>query len=284
MSTLKFIAFDVRNGIARYWWKYLVAFGVSLLFSLALSSELSRAQQQLGLPTAPPTLGDCLVNLVAGIPRYVFDAGYPFPFPASWLLVFLLVAYLTLAYPYRDLMGSGRQLVLASGSRLSWWASKCVWAALSVLAFFLALGVGAVLWTVIAGGDLGLQVSAAAPTALSFGIDRSVLHPWQVGGWFFAAAVLVTIALCLVQMLVSLVIKPLLSFVVTVAILFFSAFFQTDALVGSYLMAARSSYFVNGGMQAPIGVAIALGIIVVAAVIGGLYFKNMDIMEGAHES
>ena len=77
MRVLTFVAFDVRNGIARAWWKYLVIFVVTLLFSLALWRDLPREQIQLHLAQTAPTVGDYLVNLVAGINVYVFNSGLP---------------------------------------------------------------------------------------------------------------------------------------------------------------------------------------------------------------
>lgn len=282
MNILKFIRFDLRNGLAGNWWKYLIVFCIAVLFSLALVNELSRMQAALALPLSSPTLGDCLINLVAGIDRYAFDGGYPFSLPVSWLLVFLLVAYITLNYPYRDLMGSGKLLLIEAGSRWTWWLSKCVWVVLSVLVFFAVCAAAVLVWVAANGGNFTLEVSAAAPRALGFAVDPLELHTWHVDGLFFVSVLLVTIAVCLVQMLLSLVVKPVFSFICTIALLFFSSYFETEFLPGSFLMAARSSCFQDGGMQAQVGVAIGLGVIVFTVIVGGLIFKNMDIVEGGH--
>ncbi len=284
MSILKFISFDFKNGLARNWQKYLVVLGVSVLFSFALSNELPRAQEALKLPATAPTLGDYLVNLVAGISKYVFNMGTPFRFPASWLLVFLLVAYITLNYPYRDLMGSGKQLLIEAGSRWAWWLSKCVWVTASVLVFFASCVAGVLIWLAITRGSLSLEVSAAVPTALGFYTKSIEPQTWQLDAWLFLSIPLVTIAICLVQMLVSLVVKPIFSFICTIGLLFFSAYFQTDALIGNFLMAARCSSFNDGGMQAQTGIVIAVGTIAIAVIAGGFFFKNMDILEWGHET
>lgn len=276
MGTLKLIAFDVRNGIVRYWWKYLAAAAFSFLFSLAFARQLVLMQGRMDLLVAPSTLGDCLTNLVVAIPRYVFETGFPFVFAGPWLLTLLLVAYLTLGYPCRDLGGPDRQLVMAAGSRWAWWLSKCVWVVLSVLAFFLAIGVGAALWTVVSGGSLGLHLSSGVAEMLGCVSDSGSSTLWQSAAWLYLAAVLVALALCLVQMLVSLFVKPILSFIVTIVLLFLWAECEGPSLTGA-LLAVLPRQPGDVAAQALVGAGVAFGVIALAVVVGGLCFKHTDI-------
>ena len=73
------------------------------------------------------TTGDIVLCLFGGIPVYDPSSGREFEFPMVWISVFVAAAYVTLDYPLYDLKGVGATSIVISGSRWSWWLSKCCW-------------------------------------------------------------------------------------------------------------------------------------------------------------
>jgi hypothetical protein len=277
MNRLRFIWFDVKNGILREWRRYLVAFIIFGLLSISLTISVQPIAPLYEMSSSL-TFGDYLVNMMCGMKEYMFDPSNPFSFPAAWMLAFLFMAYITLNYPYHDLMGMGKHLIIVSGSRTLWWLSKCVWVALSVLSFFLVGFASSALWTLISGGDFSFDVSEIVPIVLQFDTTILLPRPWDMTGLLLAVP-LMTVALCCVQLLLSLLIRPMFSYIVTIGVLFLSAYFQSPWLIGNYMMAARSICFVDGGLSWQIGAAISCVLIAAVVVMGGVLFNRLDILD-----
>lgn len=271
MKFLRLLKSDMRNGIARLWYRYAAALGVFTLSAVFLWS--ASAAQGAG----PLSFGDYLVAAFFGMKEYFFELRDPFNFPALWMLVFLVIAYLTLNYPYEDLMGSGKHELVESGNRSLWWFSKCCWVVASVLLFYAAAAFGVFLVALAAGGSLDLSLSPSLPALLDFG-SAILPAPWNIAGLLLLFPAM-TMALCLLQLLLSLAMKPMPSFFCSIAILFFSAYFKEPFLPGNYLMAARSEVFIASGMSAVEGAGIALGMAIVSVLCGWALFLNKDIME-----
>ncbi|MDR0515255.1 MAG: hypothetical protein LBG81_08890 [Coriobacteriaceae bacterium] len=277
MSLYRILAFDLRNGVARHWRRYAAIAAFFCLSVLALFAARKAYLDVYPSSVGPFTLGDCVVGAFSGMKEYVFDPRNPFDFPALWLLTFLLAAYLTLHYPYRDLLGVGRHLVVAAQSRVGWWYAKCLWVLASVGLFYAVCGAVLCLALLLDGGAFTLDVSPRTPGVLAFG--HAVLG--QPGGiWpLLVLLPLATVALCLLQLFLSLVIKPLPSYLCTVSLLFLSSYFKTPFLLGNYLMAARSEVFITGGMGFAAGAVLAGALIIVSVVAGRAWVQQMDIIE-----
>lgn len=273
MRFLRLFKFDIRNGVVRFWYRYAIV----LVFFVLSAVPLWSMSEFYGMSAESLTYGDYLVHAFAGMKEYVYDPRNPFNFPALWMLAFLLVAYLTLSYPYGDLMGSGRHELVGAGSRSTWWCSKCCWVVVSVLLFYAVAALGIALFVAISGGVFSLSLSAELPSALDFGNDW-LAGPWDSAGLFFLFPSM-TVALCLLQLMISLAAKPIPSFLCTIALLFFSAYFKSPFLPGNYLMAARSEVFIVSGMPIMGGFVAALIIAIFSILCGKLIFRKMDIME-----
>ena len=206
--------------------------------------------------------------------KYEPDKGDVFRFPAAWSLLLMAVAYVPLSYPYRDLMGFGKSVLVASGSRISWWLSKCLWVIAATLAsftVFLALSAGAAL---LAGGGLSPTISSGLPTLAGFMAMTSPISCDLPA--FLAVAVVVVCSLCLLQTALSLVVRPVLSFAFTAALLLASAYVYSPLLLGNYLMVARTAGVAEEAMDPTTGLVLAVVVGVASVVGGGAYFSRMD--------
>lgn len=222
------------------------------------------------------TFGDMVVSVLGGIMKYEPDKGDVFRFPAAWSLLLMAVAYVPLSYPYRDLMGFGKNVLVASGSRISWWLSKCLWVVAATLAsftMFLVLSAGAAL---MVGGNLSLAISTGLPTLAGFMAMTSPISCDLPA--FLAVAAVVICSLCLLQMALSLVVRPVLSFALTAGLLLTSAYVYSPLLLGNYLMVARTTGVAQEAMDPATGFALAVVVGVASVVCGGAYFSRMDCM------
>lgn len=273
MKFLRLFAMDVREGFAALGRWYLVA---AAFFALSIAS-LHLQAAFFRFDALRFTFGDYLVGFVAGMKPFDPNLGERFQFPLAWAVLFLLVAYLTLWYPYHDLMGSGKQVVVVGGSRWAWWLAKCAWVAVAVGAFFLIGMAIAAIWTLVSGGALSMRISEELPQVLQFPIMQG-RHPSYDALPCLLLVPAATISLCLVQLFLSLVARPPLGYVATLSILFLSAFYFSPWLIGNYLMTARSASMMAGGVQTGEGVVLAAAMAAVVVVGGGFVFSHKDIL------
>ena len=269
------IEIDLREGF-RSTAKWYIA-GALLAVVFALSFLLTVRARGFDAASTPCNLGNLCANALAGMTTFLPSPREPFKFPVSWAITLLLLAYITLGYPYRDLMEFGQKVLVAGRSRRSWWLAKCVWVILSALAFWLVFFGTTALMAVILGGGLDLTVSSTLEKALRW--DVPVKFDSREYALFLASIPLITAALCLLQLCLSLFLRPTISYLVTFSGLFLAAFYyQAPFLLGNYLMALRTPGVAGTGFPPLWGIVLGILIAIVSVAIGEKRFSHMDIL------
>ena len=273
------VKMDMREGFLESRKRLFLVVLVSLViigFAL-LGVEAARMGMEGESTVSAFSLGETLTACFGGIREFDRERDLFFQFPAAWILMLASIAYVTLSYPYRDLMGFGRSVLIASGSRRDWWVAKCAWVVASALLCCLLVMGSCALMTLVGGGALGLTVGGDAFGALlHFPPDSET--PLEIAPFVMVLPCVVA-SLCLMQMALSLVAGPVLSFGATMALLLWSAYFFNPALLGNYLMVARTGVAVSNGTDPCAGLALALGTGLVSVLLGGLYFSRMDCVD-----
>lgn len=223
------------------------------------------------------SFGDYLLFFFAGIKTHVFFAGDGFEFPTAWTAMFLLGAYLSLGFPLHGLYGFGIQEMAFSRSRGLWWYSMSIWVASTVIAYFAIAVAVALAATLAFGGNVSMGISSFMPTVLNFREADLAQPPYDIAPYLIGF-VLALIAICMTQLMLSLLVSPVLSFGVTVAIGFLSAFFTSSLLPGNYLMAARGSAFMLNGVDTVFGIVASVLVSLVMCVVGALTLRRKDLL------
>ena len=94
----------------------------------------------------------------------------------------------------------------------------------------------------------------------------------------FILPVIATTSACVVQLLLSFIIRPVTSFALMCGVYVLSAYYTNAYLIGNYTMWLRCSYYDEGGVSPMSGLVLALGLLIVAGVGGYFYFSNIDVM------
>lgn len=267
---------DVRDGfssIARW-------LAISAVIMLILVMLFGFSALGSGIDPNQLTLGDYIGSLVGGMAIFHPEANMPFILPIKWLLIVFMMLFVPLNYPYRSMMGFGLHEMIASGGRLRWWLSKCLWLGLYALAFWSCILLVSSIATVVFSSSFDLTVTQEGGNLLLYDTWDYVAHQSALGiAAFLVIAVLVSWALCLIQLALALWVRSVLGYAVNVALLFSSAFFFNAALPGQYLMVARSSLVINSGVPPHWGAYLALAIGLCSALVGGWRFFRMDIID-----
>ena len=282
---LRLFKCDARNGVCATG-KTVIAICLFLLLlvlsfyvrigDMALADEVSIAKELVRC--GPFSSGDYLAYLLAGKGPWLASDGEPFKFPAAWMVLFGLFLYMTLWYPFKDLRGMGALVLVAGQSRWLWWLSKCLWVAMCSTAIIVLLAAVAVFWAVLTSGDISWVPAGRIEAILS---QEPSLRPESPGSVlpFFVCALTAGLGLSMLQLALSLFVRPLLSFAACFSLLFVSVCQFNSYLLGNYLIAMRSSALMTGGMDPVVGIVLGVGVSALSVLVGGIRFSGVDLLD-----
>lgn len=268
--------YDIVNGLVKNFRKYFFAVFLLLIICIDFyirSQDIIIYMQAAGTKR---TYGDLLFYIFGGMEEYVIDPGNLFHYPELWILITLFISYRVLYYPYNDLMGFGRQVLVYSGSRTNWWFSKCCWSVIGTIFYFVLFWSVGLIFCFVMKINISMEVSDYMYQYCGIPIVEGMTHRLDVQ--LFLLPLLVMISVNLGQLFLSLLFKPLYSYAVTVTVFVASCYYMNPFLIGNYAMARRSGLLIERGMSAPQGIGLA-ALISFSAVAGGLIvFRHYDIL------
>lgn len=148
----KCLKYDLKCGLVKDYKKYLIAVGLFLVAAVDFYIKTD------GIET---TVFDYYFYIFFGMEKYVSLPGSKFKFPALWMAVMMYSSYITLYYPYKDLNGYGKNIILFSQDKKVWYLSKYVWAFVSTAVYFslafIVVGVFALVVGAEPSCDLSMQ-------------------------------------------------------------------------------------------------------------------------------
>lgn len=284
MKFFKIVNSDLKNGFKYNKKKYLITALLFCFFCLQFFLE-RRIVEYLNpdILSSKASLGDYLFYIFVGNSNFEFSGilseRITFTLPTSWLIMILWLLYMTLNYPYKDLMGIGKHILVLSHKRSYWWFSKCIWVTTSVLLYYIIGLSSAILCSFLFGATPTLNISNYVPYDF-IDYDHSLMNgpPWQPLGLLLVEMPFVCIALSLVQLLLSLLMKPFYSYIILVLYLIICSYFNSPFLLANYSMAARSELYISSGLSLITGGVFSFWIISIVLLIGLLLFNRLDII------
>ena len=173
-----------------------------------------RESMESGLIEDMPTTGDMILFIFRGMREYVPELDPVFLIPVTWLLIQLYIAFVIGGYAYEDLGAYGQQFLLRS--------------------------------TIF--GRFSLQLTPDIGYILS-DIDVTMITEKQMVLHLVVLPMMTSLNMSFIQMLLSLWIKPTLSFVFVMSYMTISAYWATPVMIGNYSMILRFSPIVTGGIR-----------------------------------
>lgn len=246
---------------------------------MATSSVPATTPAEAGAFPEHFSLLDVLVYASAGAPPHDATSGLPYSPPFAWLVMQALIAALVGHYPANDLGTRGPQVLTRVGNTGTWWLAKCAWIAATVAAFYL-LGLAVFVVFAAAQGNVGGGASSTL-SALLNGFSLEAASGTSTGIALAAALVaapVLSIALSLAQVALSLIIGPLASFAALMAFDVASAYFAFPALFASGAMLCRSSLVTAGGTSPATVFAISALVVAASLIAGALILRRRDLL------
>lgn len=277
------LRYDIRKGLLSDYKKIGIVLPICAAFCIQFILLFASRFPDLTYTS----FGDVMFWGFSGMPRYQFSPDKPFIFPALWMLLFLLPLFFVLYYPFYDLLGFGKNVLIQVRRRSTWWLSKSAWIVIYVTVYFALIYAATALFCLVMRIPLSTRISqkvyeiVAGMTVGQANADSgNVFLPFsgQMDIQLFVLPILSTIAIALFQMTVSLISTPIYSFILSAGILFSSAYYMSPLLLGNYCMAMRSNLITHDGMDVGNGVLLAVTVSIISIILGLIIFERNDII------
>ncbi len=244
MRYIKTLWFDIKYGIGRNCFLWLSSCILAGAVFLDVFSRINAIRRIPELGLKEVSFGDILFYAYGGMARYVPSPGKSLEFPIIWITVFITVAFITMNYPTKNLMGIGSQILTRTGGRSRWWHSKCIWNVLLTSIYHMLFILILILFSAIGGIPLNIQIHTELIRYL-LELDQSVQFIEHAGITIgmMLLPVFISIALNLLEMVLSLFIKPIFSFLIVSVTLIASAYLYVPWMIGNYAMLLRVSVY-----------------------------------------
>lgn len=266
---------DLREGILRQYPRFLV---VTLAFAfLALRDclNLPKAAEAYELSQSVPTLADCWCLHFGGMMYPVISL--PPMIDYIWIVGYLYLAVFIAYYPFRDLQGFGRQIILHSRRITLWWFGKCVWTAAAILAYCVSACIGMAAVTAAFGGF------CFEPNLESI----YVLNPIRIEKVFTAGDLLnhalllpvILLAVYLLELFISLLTKPIFGIMSTALILIGTMFSASPYFPFQGMMFIRTdAVLLENGANTGYCAAVCCAVSAALIAAGAFYMKRKDLL------
>lgn len=198
-----------------------------------------------------------------------------FEMPVLWLLAMGGCLYLMLDYFLDDLTQSGQQILIRCSSRQTWFLSKCLWNLLGCCLYFLLASLTAWLFSRSLNGAFFGDMEQL----------MQILPLWQTPSLSWEQAILAAVicplltmwAASILQMTLCLIVKSVISFLISISLFALSAYIFSPWILGNGAMSLRSG-FLGGVIDPGKAAAMALFVIALCVTMGIMRFRRMDIL------
>jgi len=278
----KLLGYDIRFGFGSNKVLFLISFMVFLVLALMFSSAASMPSIGDGeggfidLTDEYASAVDYLLSFYKGIEVFNPAGSKTFDLPVFWLGIQVCVALLVSLYPSRDLYSYAPQVFVRTRNKWIWWLAKCFWIIITVLAFY-TIGIIIALVAALIGGGSALEVNVLL-NAFFNKLDVFGLEPLDFVFLLLLPAV-VSIALSLVQMALSFIVKPVWSFIVIMSYHLVSWVVFSPFLISDYGMLARNGLFIRNGLASEFMLLVCCAVIVFVVIVGIPLFRRMNLYQ-----
>lgn len=275
MRFISIFKLDFFQGFRSVW--KLLLFEIVLCVFINLDF-IQRTNLLLELNGGSRSLGDFALYMFGGMKEYIPSPYEPFKFPALWMLLFMLISCSTLWYPFHDLKGFGKTMLVACSNRKVWFLSKWVWCTSTVTVCFILVWIIMIISSLLSSSLFDSNISTFM--ADIFGLQKEDFNCtgiYPIGHMIFGPW-LTVLSLSSLQLTLSIYINPLLGFCSTGIILIASTYYLSSCFIGNYGMLIRDTLFFYRGVRFENGVIINLIIIGCSLLAGIFLFSRQDIL------
>ncbi len=278
MKLFKLALFDLRRGIREEWIKLAFAFIVCIACCTLMFSQLLQYNQDNGInENISISVMDFILYNLRGMKLYSPNMDGQYLLPAVWMFNQVMIALIVGYYPVRDLNGYGKNTLLRTQSRSRWLLSKLVWIVCMVIAYYIVIYSASFIFALFTGNSLSFMPGEYI-TRLFYDIDLQDIYVENFVIFIITMPMLTSIVASIVQVMMSYIISPFISFLAIIVVMLSSTYISNPALIGNTSMVIRSRFATPVGFTAEETVLYLAIYLIAALIIGFVYFGNKDIL------
>ena len=286
MNVFKILICDIKEGILKN--KRFIAAPLLALF-VCMSAHTRIAffydSYEFG---SKPTLFNLMLEAFRGSDPLSKIREMHAPIPYMWLSIFIFSMFTVLDYAYDDISNFGMQIISRTGKRASWWQSKCVWSVLSGIYYYGLFLLTVILFAALNDYSLSFNDNALISDLIA---NCSSYYTYKaaevISGTelllFILSPLIVICTLNIFQMTLSLFIRPLYSFFITLGILLLSAFTDGLFIFPRSAMLPFTSHYHQNAYSMKAGLIVCGAIILLSVAVGRIWFRRYDILPSKNE-
>lgn len=275
MGLLKQILFDFRQGILARWKSYLLVMVIAILLSMSFYDFIKNLIM-LGQIEDNANFADAIIYLFRGMEEYRPELKKAFDLTDSFLIWNLFLAYIVGSYPLRELRTTGKNFLIRTHSRGMWWFGKCIWNLNAVVVFYVCIFLGILIVSVINNG-MELNINEAIFLRI-FHVNLDASLKGYLMLQVMLLPVFSSMAISMLQMMVSLFVNEIVGYICTVTICGLSAYYMRWFLPANGTMVYRFVTVNHNGIGIVLPIFGDILIIFISYVMGKKYFENSDII------
>ncbi len=278
MKLIKLISFDLRRGVRQEWAK--LAFSGILAFCCCwlMAYQYYDYMNFNGITEySRLSVMDFIIYNFRGMRVYSPDLGEEYRLPAVWLIYQVFISLIVGYYPVRDLAGYGKNTLLRTRSRITWFLSKIIWTLCMVLVYYLIIFLAAVFFSLVSGNSLSFFPTYDA--TLLFGeIDLNTVYVETLTVYMIFIPFLISAVMSIVQVVASYIVSPFVSFIGISVFMVACTYVAKPWLVGNGSMILRTKFHSIYGFTAEDILLWLLIYLLSALIVGFIYFSRKDIL------
>lgn len=265
---LHMVAYDMRFSFRKNRYKWLVAIGIFLFWSLQIFRQIASVVGVYDFFSE-------IWPVMCGEREYILMNDSTFQLPAYWMLFHGYLFFLIGFYPVSDLYHGNGQTCIRAKSRRAWMFSKQISIFLNIVLYYvfflILLWIGNAFYHGTLLPESGV-LSLSGLRVLNKSISELVVA-------FIILPFLVSWALVEIQIVLSFMISPVLAFMFMVGYLIASVFWMQPYWIGNFAMIYRQGW-VSGRADLSVntGIQICVVLIVLSYMLGIFLFERKDIL------
>ena len=272
---LKLIWYDIKNGMMYNGIKLLLPwiFGtaVVLIFIAHYKSVYGSSDGATFLEGAM-----YLYKGARYIPPEQIETDYRMP--ALWLMIQIITGYLVGSYSTEDIHTYGQQVLIRSGSRTSWWVSKCIWNVITVIYNYMSINFAMLVTCMVCGADMSLSYKEGVFTGYVLEMMPCTGTMKELLLFVFVMPIIVAIAASVLQMFLALIFSPIIGFITIQIMAILSTMVVHPVFFHNFSALARSNIASPTDVSIEKGIAISVLVVAVSVVGGKIYFDRYSVL------
>lgn len=268
----------------KIWFKYEWSKYIPIILLFLYAAVSTNAIVEKNGMTA--NIADYLVMMFKGLKPYETKDTVKniigFRLPVYYLLLNVYISWVISYFPFRDMGNYGKILMIKQGKKQKWWFNKCIW---SIWAVFSSYLTGYMVFFIIGLFEKNVSLDINAETLKL--ITDKIIDETNVCGLSekklivlcVILPVLMSVGISIIQMVLSLVMKPLYGQMLVIGMYVISAYYCNGFLPGNYQMLLRNSIIIkNSGVNLYYGIVISIMMILLGIGLGLKIIKKKDII------